>query len=129
MITTVRPKNVCEELKSFLQANPNDWFTNEDLADRLNYTPSGIRNAVTKLKHTHLIKTKMTGPLAYRGWHTACDDQMTPLLEKKHSQRCCNHCQTQNSRYWRSDLDKKNGWLCNNCGMNQRRSRNANRTQ
>lgn len=31
-----------------------------------------------------------------------------------------------NSRYWRSDLEEKNGWLCNNCGMNQRRGRGVN---
>jgi hypothetical protein len=31
----LKPKNVPEELKNFLQANPDEWFTNEQLAERL----------------------------------------------------------------------------------------------
>lgn len=95
----------------------------------LTSTPSGIRNAVTKLKSTHLIKTKMIGSLAYRGWHTAPDSFQLPVqdIQKKLSARKCNGCGTQYSRYWRSDLEEKNGWLCNNCGMNQRRGRGINR--
>ncbi len=129
---TPKAKNVPEELKNFLMANPEEWFTNEQLAERLcQYilflfsTPSGIRNAVTKLKSTNLIKTKMTGSLAYRGWHTAPDefDFPVPDTQKKMAARRCNGCATQYSRYWRSDLEEKNGWLCNNCGMNQRRGR------
>jgi hypothetical protein len=131
-----RAKNVPEELKKFLMANPNEWFTNEQLADRLSQylfnlssTSSGIRNAVTKLKSTNLIKTKMTGSLAYRGWHTAPDefDFPVPDTQKKMAARRCNRCSTQHSRYWRSDLEEKNGWLCNNCGMNQRRGRGLHR--
>lgn len=67
----------------------------------------------------------MTGSLAYRGWHTAPEEFMFPLpdVQKKMAARKCNGCGTQYSRYWRSDLEEKNGWLCNNCGMNQRRGR------
>ena len=36
-ITTVeRPKNVPEELRIFLENHPDEWFTNEQLAERLN---------------------------------------------------------------------------------------------
>ena len=123
-----KPKNVSEELKSFLQANPHDWFTNEQLAEHLNQyrtnlssTASGIRNAVTKLKSTNLVKTKMDGTLAYRGWHTASYDDFYHTqndldAHKKIPGRSCNGCGTCYSRYWRSDLEEKNGWLCNNCG-------------
>jgi hypothetical protein len=30
-----KPKNVPEELKLYLEANPTNWFTNEELADTL----------------------------------------------------------------------------------------------
>jgi hypothetical protein len=30
-----RPKNVPEELKKYLESNPKDWFTNEQLAESL----------------------------------------------------------------------------------------------
>jgi hypothetical protein len=88
-------------------------------------TASGIRNAVTKLKSTGLIKTRMTGPLAYRGWHTASLNAPLPVpeIQKRLAARKCNRCDTTYSRYWRSDLEEPNKWLCNNCGMNQRRGR------
>jgi hypothetical protein len=31
-----KPKNVPEELKTFLRSHPDDWFTNEQLAEKLN---------------------------------------------------------------------------------------------
>lgn len=67
----------------------------------------------------------MTGPLAYRGWHTASIDQPLPMpeVQKRLASRKCNRCETTYSRYWRSDLEEPNKWLCNNCGMNQRRGR------
>eukprot|EP00842_Homolaphlyctis_polyrhiza_P001107 jgi/Hompol1/1998/HPOL_002838-RA len=124
-----RPKNVPEELKTFLQVHPFEWFTNEELAERLNHTPSGIRNAVTKLKNTGLIKTRMTGALAYRGWHTApvASPLPVPDMQRRIAARQCNGCRTSDSKYWRSDLAEPNGWLCNNCGMNQRRGRGIQR--
>jgi hypothetical protein len=127
----IKPKNVPEELKNFLEDNSSEWFTNEQLADRLQQyecincsTPSGIRNAVTKLKNTGLVKTRMVGSLAYRAWHTAPTEEIPfPDMQKRVPSRKCNGCATTHSRYWRSDLEEKNGWLCNNCGMNQRRGR------
>ncbi|OAJ37300.1 hypothetical protein BDEG_21340 [Batrachochytrium dendrobatidis JEL423] len=88
-------------------------------------TPSGIRNAVTKLKNTGLVKTRLTGSLAYRGWHTASTGQSLPVPEqqKKMAARQCNGCGTTFSKFWRSDKQQRDGWLCNNCGMNQRRGR------
>ena len=67
----------------------------------------------------------MTGPLAYRGWHTASLTQPLPMpeVQKRLASRKCNRCETTYSRYWRSDLEEPNKWLCNNCGMNQRRGR------
>ncbi|KAI8915626.1 hypothetical protein EDD86DRAFT_185542 [Gorgonomyces haynaldii] len=129
--TETRPKNVPEELKTFLETNPSEWFTNEQLAEKLQHTSSGIRNAVTKLKSTGLIKTRMIGSLAYRGWHTAPDEFEIAGIEvsKKVGPRRCNGCATTYSRYWRSDLEEKNGWLCNNCGMNQRRGRGISRVK
>jgi hypothetical protein len=40
-----RPKNVPEELKNFLEANPDEWFTNEQLAERLNQYYSLMQHA------------------------------------------------------------------------------------
>lgn len=67
----------------------------------------------------------MIGSLAYRGWYTAPEQKLLPLpdMQKRMAARKCNGCATTYSRYWRSDLEQKNGWLCNNCGMNQRRGR------
>ncbi|KAH6599571.1 hypothetical protein BASA50_002913 [Batrachochytrium salamandrivorans] len=92
-------------------------------------TPSGIRNAVTKLRSTGLIKTRLTGSLAYRGWHTASTGQPLPLPEqqKRMASRHCNGCGTTYSKFWRSDKQQQDGWLCNNCGMNQRRGRGISR--
>ena len=126
-----KPKNVCEELKSFLESNPHDWFTNEQLSEHIHQseiltsTASSIRNAFSKLKNTNLIKTRMDGSLAYRGWHTANSDDFLPnsnnhelSSHKKFLGRSCNGCGTCHSRYWRSDLVEKDAWLCNNCGQN-----------
>jgi hypothetical protein len=89
-------------------------------------TPSGIRNAVTKLKGTRLVKTRIVGSLAYRAWHTASDsvEIVAPEYHRRVFSRKCSGCGTCSSRYWRSDLENKDGWLCNNCGMNQRRAKN-----
>ena len=67
----------------------------------------------------------MTGALAYRGWHTAPLSEPLPVpeVQKRLAARKCNRCETTYSRYWRSDLEEPNKWLCNNCGMNQRRGR------
>ena len=35
-IIVQRPKNVPEELKMFLMNHPDQWYTNEQLADQLN---------------------------------------------------------------------------------------------
>ena len=35
-VTEQKPKNVPEELRIFLETNPDEWFTNEQLAERLN---------------------------------------------------------------------------------------------
>ncbi|EGF83548.1 expressed protein, partial [Batrachochytrium dendrobatidis JAM81] len=116
----LKPKSVPEELKTFLEIHSSEWFTNDELAEHLNHTPSGIRNAVTKLKNTGLVKTRLTGSLAYRGWHTASTGQSLPVPEqqKKMAARQCNGCGTTFSKFWRSDKQQRDGWLCNNCGMN-----------
>lgn len=61
--------------------------------------------------------------------HHINSDTRSPVTPRKGqksmraiSPRSCNFCATRESRYWRRDL-VDDGYLCNNCGMNQRRGR------
>ena len=58
----------------------------------------------------------MEGGLAYRAWHAATSQEFEIQFQGKNPGRTCNGCGTCSSRFWRSDLEDEDGWLCNNCG-------------
>lgn len=114
-----------QDLRSLFEQNPTEWFTNDQLAERLQKPVISVRNALSKTKWNGEVLTRLTGCIEFRAWHTASFDEPLPItdVQKRIAARTCNSCQTSFSRYWRSDLLAP-GFLCNNCGMNQRRGQN-----
>ncbi len=94
-----------QQILEYINTNDQEWFSKKRLKTQKPSTTEKI--SLKNLQHLNNESKKLEGTLLKDEF---CKSQI----------RSCNVCKVDYSRYWRTDLEKI-GWLCNNCGMNQRR--------